>query len=84
MTTLREELAQAEAHAAELRRRIAATTCAEAGCDMQHVGGCNAGCGDACVCSVPVHVCPRCGDSDYGDNPEAEETRRRCERGLGE
>jgi len=76
--TLRAELAEAEARAALLRRRIAAESCATAGCDMKHVGGCNAGCGDDCSCSVPVHVCPKCGDSDYGDNLEADETRRMC------
>lgn len=76
--TLRAELAETEARADELRRRIAAETCATAGCDMKHVGGRNAGCGDDCACSVPVHVCSKCGDSDYGDNPEAAETRRRC------
>lgn len=40
-------------------------------------GGRNCGCGrDAC--SVPVHECEACGDCDYGDNAEADETRERC------
>ena len=50
----------------------------EAGHDMRHVGGANAGCGDGCCCSVPVHACTRCGDSDYGENDEAERIRREC------
>lgn len=50
------------------------------GCDMRHAGGRNAGCdiGDDCCCSVPVYACTRCGDSDYGNNEEAAEVRRRC------
>jgi hypothetical protein len=31
-----------------------------------------------CSCSVPVHECAVCGDCDYGDNPEADQTVRRC------
>jgi hypothetical protein len=73
------QLADAEETAALLRHRIAQATCVEAGsCDMQHVGGKNAGCDKDCTCSVPVHVCSRCGDSDYGDNPEALQIITEC------
>lgn len=78
MSTLRDELAEAEAKADHLRRRIAAADCREAGCKMEFIGGRNAGCSDGCGCSVPVYVCPKCGDSDYGDNAEAIEIRRTC------
>jgi hypothetical protein len=65
---------------AELRRRAAvATTCAELGCDMQFAGGCSVGCCDGCSCSTSVHICSRCGDSDYGNSVEAAEVRARCE-----
>jgi hypothetical protein len=50
----------------------------EAGHDWQSTGGCNAGCDEACGCSVPVHICARCGDCDYGDNVEADEVRSHC------
>lgn len=51
----------------------------ESGHDMQSVGGCNAACHPLwCDCSVPVHVCTRCGDSDYGDNAEAVAIRAAC------
>jgi len=54
-------------------------TCLTHGHDWKHIGGRNAGCGvDTCSCSVPVHECTRCGDCDYGDNAEAETTRREC------
>jgi len=76
--TLRAELAETEARAEALRRRIAAETCVTAGHDWKHLGGRDAGCGDLCRCSVPVYVCTLCGDSDYGDNSEADETRARC------
>lgn len=48
-------------------------------------GGSNCGCewiedGQRChgQCSVPVCVCPVCGDCDYGDNDEAREMIREC------
>lgn len=50
----------------------------EAGHDMKCIGGCSAGCAEWCTCSVPVHVCTRCGDIDYGDNAEADEIRAKC------
>lgn len=46
--------------------------------DWQFTGGCNAGCGKDCSCSVPVYLCAKCGDWDYGDNGEATEIRRNC------
>jgi hypothetical protein len=76
--TMRAELAELENRAERLRARIAAADCREAGCKMEHVGGKNAGCSDDCCCSVPVYVCPKCGDSDYGDNPEAAQTIANC------
>ena len=42
------------------------------------IGGRNAGCDDDCRCSVPVHVCQKCGDCDYGDNADADETLSIC------
>lgn len=75
---LADQLEEAEAHVEELRRRLVAATCAEAGCDMQFAGGTSAGCGPDCSCSTSVHVCSRCGDSDYGDPVEAAEVRERC------
>jgi len=50
----------------------------EAGHDWQSIGGCNAGCHAMCACSVPVLQCSRCGDCDYGDNEDAEQTRWHC------
>lgn len=55
----------------------------EEGHDMHSIGGCNAGCHADCSCSVPVNVCRRCGDSDYGDNPEAEQVRADCALRFG-
>ena len=81
VAVLSDELAQAEARVDQLRRRVAASSCREVGCDMRFMGGCNAGCDDGCNCSVPVHQCIRCGDCDYGDNPEANETRAQCAEG---
>lgn len=52
--------------------------CRRIGCDMQSIGGCNAGCHDDCACSVPVLKCLRCGDCDYGENDEADQIRRQC------
>lgn len=43
------------------------------------IGGKNAGCGDTCGCSVPVHECTVCGDCDYGQNADADEVRATCE-----
>lgn len=51
--------------------------CAD-GHDWKHIGGRNAGCCRDCYCSVPVHECQRCGDSDYGDNAEAALKMEEC------
>lgn len=59
-------------------QRIRREVCAKLGCKMEFKGGRNAGCGDGCDCSVPVHECERCGDSDYGDTPEGLEIIREC------
>ncbi len=80
--TLADEIRQAEAHVEALKRRAAGATCAELGeHDWKLLGGCNAGCNDDCSlcgCSVPVHQCSRCGDCDYGENPEAERILAAC------
>lgn len=60
------------------RRRDWLFVACEAGHDMRHVGGCNAGCHAERACSVPVHTCARCGDCDYGDNEEARQVRAGC------
>lgn len=78
MTGLADRLLSAQAEVARLERMIAAAPCGEVGHRWESFGGKNAGCGDHCGCSVPVHVCAVCGDCDYGDNAEAEETIRRC------
>ena len=82
MSTIGEEIAETEAKLASLNRQAErlpkARQCAELGHVWRHIGGCNAGCGDDCACSVPVHECARCGDCDYGDNAEAEAERAEC------
>jgi hypothetical protein len=42
------------------------------------VGGANCGCYAEATCSVPVYGCAACGDSDYGNNMEAESQRALC------
>jgi len=81
---LRDELAEAEARAEHLRRRIAAEGCAVAGHDWRMIGGKNAGCGQDCGCSVPVHECRVCGDCDYGENADADQTIGACASGRGD
>lgn len=76
--TIKQQLDDARAEVARLERAADAASCAEAGHDMKFAGGANAGCSDFCACSVPVHICKRCGDSDYGDNAEAKEIIRAC------
>lgn len=75
-----DELEKVEAKAAALRKEIAAGPCREYGHDWKHIGGRNAGCGVGCNCSIPVHICQKCGDCDYGDNPEATEKIADCAR----
>ena len=78
--TLATDLSEAEARVAQLKRSIAGAGCAEAGHEWKFSGGKNAGCSldRDCRCSVPVHVCAKCGDSDYGDNVEADTIRTDC------
>ena len=80
MPQLADKLEAARAEVARLERIAATASCRDEGCDMQHAGGRNCGCDDG-GCSVPVYVCTRCGDSDYGDNPEAAERRADCAAG---
>lgn len=75
---LLQELERVEAEAARLRRQIAQGPCREFGHEWTLMGGRNAACGDDCGCSVPVHVCAKCGDSDYGDNAEADGILAHC------
>lgn len=76
--TLTEQLAAAEALAENLRKQIAVGPCREFGHTWRHIGGRNAGCCYDCGCSIPVHVCEKCGDCDYGDNSEANEKIADC------
>lgn len=79
MGDLAQQIDEARAALERLQRQAKGATCAEMGeHDMKHVGGCNAACGEDCCCSVPVHKCTRCGDSDYGENDEAREVRETC------
>jgi hypothetical protein len=74
----------ARSEVARLEREAAAATCAELGRhDMESVGGMWCGCQDG-HCSFPVNVCKRCGDSDYGQNEDAREIKRRCRERHGE
>lgn len=75
---LADQIADAEAILAALRRQAGSATCAEIGHDWRISGGKNAGCCDDCCCSVPVHCCARCGASDYGDTADADRIRADC------
>lgn len=75
---LQAELDAAEGLVERLKQQIISGPCAEVGHTWASPGGMNAGCSDTCSCSVPVNVCTKCGDSDYGDNDEASITRDRC------
>jgi hypothetical protein len=83
MKTLSEQLADAEAEAARLKRAIAAAPCDEVGHRWKFLGGKNACCRDddpdlRCACSIPVYECEACGDCDYGDNDEEREIVAKC------
>lgn len=78
MTDLLAELAATEDRAEALRRAIRQGPCREYGHAWEFYGGRNAGCGDGCNCSVPVNMCNKCGDCDYGDNAEADQIRQHC------
>lgn len=80
MSELATQLAEAEARVAQLRREIAAGPCAQFGHDWKLVGGRNACCEAeaSCSCSIPVNVCAKCSDCDYGENQEAADVIRNC------
>ena len=80
MTALEQQLEEAQARVDQLRREIAAGPCATYGHDWQVEGGANAACelDSRCDCSVPVNVCSKCSDCDYGQNAEAERIRQAC------
>lgn len=75
---LQDDLDRAEAEVARIRREIVQGPCRTNGHDWQPLGGANAGCGEGCGCSVPVCVCRKCGDCDYGDTPEGDRIRQEC------
>lgn len=76
--TLAEELAEAEAKVAQLKRRALTATCAEIGHDWHSTGGRNCGCHEWAGCSIPVNECRCCEACDYGVNAEAVEIVRLC------
>ena len=78
MSVLQQRIERAEAHLERLRARQRAAPCSEVGHRWKFVGGKNAGCGDGCGCSVPVHECTVCLACDYGDTSEAEQIRADC------
>lgn len=87
MPELADKIEAARYELARLEREAAHATCADLGCNMESTGGCNCGCvvdhddeGNEVIgqCSVPVNICTRCGDCDYGDSAEAAEIRWRC------
>lgn len=75
---LLQNLADAEASVERIKREIASGPCRQVGHSFKHIGGCNAGCNDWCGCSVPVNECTKCGDSDYGQNDDADRVRSMC------
>lgn len=75
---LLKRLADLEAQAEHVRREIAQGPCKQYGHEWEPLGGANAGCGNDCACSVPVHRCVKCSDCDYGDNDEAKQVREKC------
>lgn len=77
MNEFQTKLKAAREEVARLERYAAGASCREIGCDMEFSGGKNCGCENG-ACSVPVYICTRCGDSDYGDNAEAVERRAAC------
>lgn len=82
MSRLTEAREAAIAELARIEREIAQGPCREYGHDWNSIGGANAGCCELCSCSVPVYVCAKCGDIDYGDNAEATEVREQCAEKL--
>jgi hypothetical protein len=78
MNTLAEQIEEAQARLLHLQRQAAGATCDQVGHAWSRVGGANCGCHLDATCSVPVHVCKRCGECDYGHNVEAEDRRAAC------
>lgn len=64
--------------AANAMRDAGIHPCAVEHVDWRFLGGANCGCEGVSGCSVPVYGCTFCNDSDYGDNDEAREQRRKC------
>lgn len=77
---LASQLVEAENRVAQLKLKIQQSDCLVHGHDWIPYGGSNAGCdlGSSCSCSVPVNVCSKCKDCDYGDNEEAKMILERC------
>lgn len=75
-------LEAAKAEVARIEREIAQGPCREYGHTWKSLGGCNAGCCGDCACSVPVNICEKCGDCDYGENDDAVRTRDECAERL--
>ena len=80
MGDIAREIEETEARLAQLRLIARTGDCREFGHAWKFYGGRNAACGDGCNCSVPVYVCPKCGDCDYGDNAEAADKISDCQR----
>jgi len=76
--TLARRLEDARNELRRLEAQALTASCAQLGCDMKSIGGCNCDCHEDACCSVPVHQCSRCKACDYGENDEAAETRRQC------
>jgi hypothetical protein len=74
---LAEQIKAKRAELQVLERRAAFATCIDLGHDWESTGGCNCGC-ERGYCSMPVNVCRRCGDCDYGYNDEAISIRQNC------
>lgn len=75
---LRDRLEAAKAEVERLQSQIKQESCQKVGHNWETYGGMNAGCCESCGCSVPVNVCSKCGDCDYGDSSEAAEIRQQC------
>lgn len=78
---LLQELKWAKSKVASLERQLVRVTeCEEFGHDWVFTGATTIGCCEGCVCSAPVYSCTRCAAIDYGDNADAVEIRKLCER----
>lgn len=80
MGDLANQIVDAEANLAALKREAARADCEAMGeHDFLCIGWCSAGCDERCVCSIPVYECRRCGACDYGVNGEAKSIMEDCE-----